>query len=143
MYSPLLNAALGEPSDQLSAYRRFPYHIPLFQHLRISSNTHYTFSSNIRILNEFSSIVLVCYLLSAVRGLIGGYKRMNTIMRHGIMHESPGYVCSFCSNQQHNYLQPDNIHRCVISGMFSFSSAADRFSFPAEMTASAMSIQQR
>jgi len=33
--------------------------------------------------------------------------------RHGLVHQSPGYVCPFCPDQQHKYPRPDNLQRHV------------------------------
>ncbi|KAL9617884.1 MAG: hypothetical protein Q9160_007372 [Pyrenula sp. 1 TL-2023] len=40
-----------------------------------------------------------------------GFKRKNEMIRHGLVHESPGYVCPFCPDQQHKYPRPDNLQR--------------------------------
>ncbi|KAJ5179142.1 hypothetical protein N7492_002352 [Penicillium capsulatum] len=40
-----------------------------------------------------------------------GFKRKNEMMRHGLVHNSPGYVCPFCPDQQHKYPRPDNLQR--------------------------------
>ncbi|KAN0080994.1 hypothetical protein V8E54_004198 [Elaphomyces granulatus] len=40
-----------------------------------------------------------------------GFKRKNEMIRHGLVHDSPGYVCPFCPNQQHRYPRPDNLQR--------------------------------
>ena len=42
-----------------------------------------------------------------------GFKRKNEMIRHGLVHNSPGYVCPFCADQQHKYPRPDNLQRCV------------------------------
>jgi hypothetical protein len=36
------------------------------------------------------------------------------MIRHGIIHESPGYVCPFCPDREHKYPRPDNLQRSVI-----------------------------
>jgi len=36
------------------------------------------------------------------------------MLRHGLVHESPGYVCPFCPNKKHKYPRPDNLQRQVI-----------------------------
>ena len=33
------------------------------------------------------------------------------MIRHGLVHDSPGYVCPFCPDQQHKYPRPDNLQR--------------------------------
>ncbi|CAI7595182.1 unnamed protein product [Penicillium glandicola] len=43
-----------------------------------------------------------------------GFKRKNEMMRHGLVHNSPGYVCPFCPDQQHKYPRPDNLQRFVL-----------------------------
>ncbi|KAJ5905400.1 uncharacterized protein N7473_002316 [Penicillium subrubescens] len=42
-----------------------------------------------------------------------GFKRKNEMMRHGLVHNSPGYLCPFCPDQQHKYPRPDNLQRHV------------------------------
>ncbi|KKZ62222.1 hypothetical protein EMCG_03360 [[Emmonsia] crescens] len=42
-----------------------------------------------------------------------GFKRKNEMKRHGLVHDSPGYVCPFCPDQQHTYPRPDNLQRHV------------------------------
>lgn len=36
-----------------------------------------------------------------------------TLNRHGLVHQSPGYICPFCPDQQHRYPRPDNLQRHV------------------------------
>jgi hypothetical protein len=38
-----------------------------------------------------------------------GFKRNRDMIRHGLVHESPGYVCPFCTDQQHKYPRRDNL----------------------------------
>lgn len=40
-----------------------------------------------------------------------GFKRKNEMIRHGLVHESPGYVCPFCPDREHRYPRPDNLQR--------------------------------
>jgi hypothetical protein len=40
-----------------------------------------------------------------------GFKRKNEMIRHGLVHESPGYVCPFCADREHKYPRPDNLQR--------------------------------
>lgn len=40
-----------------------------------------------------------------------GFKRKNEMIRHGLVHDSPGYVCPFCPNREHKYPRPDNLQR--------------------------------
>ncbi|KAK5171785.1 uncharacterized protein LTR77_003421 [Saxophila tyrrhenica] len=42
-----------------------------------------------------------------------GFKRKNEMIRHGLVHESPGYVCPFCPDKEHKYPRPDNLQRHV------------------------------
>ena len=42
-----------------------------------------------------------------------GFKRKNEMIRHGLVHESPGYVCPFCPEREHKYPRPDNLQRLV------------------------------
>jgi hypothetical protein len=55
-----------------------------------------------------------CSVKSCPRSQGGkGFKRKNEMIRHGLVHESPGYVCPFCADQQHKYPRPDNLQRRV------------------------------
>ena len=40
-----------------------------------------------------------------------GFKRKNEMIRHGLVHRSPGYVCPFCPEREHKYPRPDNLQR--------------------------------
>ncbi|KAL1613273.1 hypothetical protein SLS60_001505 [Paraconiothyrium brasiliense] len=42
-----------------------------------------------------------------------GFKRKNEMIRHGLVHASPGYVCPFCPDREHKYPRPDNLQRYV------------------------------
>ncbi|KAK3062440.1 hypothetical protein LTS18_004051 [Coniosporium uncinatum] len=42
-----------------------------------------------------------------------GFKRKNEMIRHGLVHDSPGYVCPFCRDGVHRYPRPDNLQRHV------------------------------
>lgn len=42
-----------------------------------------------------------------------GFKRKNEMIRHGLIHESPGYICPFCPDRDHKYPRPDNLQRYV------------------------------
>ena len=54
-----------------------------------------------------------CPVKGCPRGMGGkGFKRKNEMIRHGLVHDSPGYVCPFCPDQQHKYPRPDNLQRC-------------------------------
>ncbi len=44
-----------------------------------------------------------------------GFKRKNEFIRHGLIHDSPGYVCPFCPDREHKYPRPDNLQRLVFS----------------------------
>lgn len=44
-----------------------------------------------------------------------GFKRKNEMIRHGLVHESPGYVCPYCVDREHRYPRPDNLQRSVPS----------------------------
>ncbi|KAL4866840.1 hypothetical protein BDV12DRAFT_130009 [Aspergillus spectabilis] len=55
-----------------------------------------------------------CPVENCSRGYGGkGFKRKNEMIRHGLVHNSPGYVCPFCPDQQHKYPRPDNLQRHV------------------------------
>lgn len=38
------------------------------------------------------------------------------MIRHGLVHQSPGYVCPFCPDREHKYPRPDNLQRYVFFG---------------------------
>ena len=53
-----------------------------------------------------------CPVKTCPRSVSGrGFKRKNEMIRHGLVHDSPGYVCPFCADQQHKYPRPDNLQR--------------------------------
>ncbi|KAF1814899.1 hypothetical protein P152DRAFT_391353 [Eremomyces bilateralis CBS 781.70] len=53
-----------------------------------------------------------CPVPGCARGEGGkGFKRKNEMIRHGLVHDSPGYVCPFCPDQEHKYPRPDNLQR--------------------------------
>ena len=35
------------------------------------------------------------------------------MIRHGLVHRSPGYICPFCPEREHKYPRPDNLQRSV------------------------------
>ncbi|KAK2469038.1 hypothetical protein H9L39_19306, partial [Fusarium oxysporum f. sp. albedinis] len=42
-----------------------------------------------------------------------GFKRKNEMIRHGLVHDSPGYVCPFCPDREHKYPRPSTLQRHV------------------------------
>ena len=57
-----------------------------------------------------------CPVKTCPRSISGkGFKRKNEMIRHGLVHASPGYVCPFCADQQHKYPRPDNLQRYALS----------------------------
>jgi hypothetical protein len=55
-----------------------------------------------------------CPVKGCPRGEGGkGFKRKNEMIRHGLVHESPGYVCPYCVDREHKYPRPDNLQRLV------------------------------
>ncbi|KAF7561906.1 hypothetical protein G7046_g2251 [Stylonectria norvegica] len=55
-----------------------------------------------------------CSVSGCARGEGGrGFKRKNEMIRHGLVHDSPGYVCPFCPDREHKYPRPDNLQRHV------------------------------
>lgn len=55
-----------------------------------------------------------CPVPGCPRGEMGkGFKRKNEMIRHGLVHDSPGYVCPFCPEREHKYPRPDNLQRHV------------------------------
>lgn len=43
-----------------------------------------------------------------------GFKRKNEMLRHRLVHDSPGYICPFCPNRRHKYPRPDNLQRYAL-----------------------------
>lgn len=37
------------------------------------------------------------------------------MIRHGLVHQSPGYVCPFCPDREHKYPRPDNLQRYALT----------------------------
>ena len=61
-----------------------------------------------------------------------GFKRKNEMIRHGLVHDSPGYVCPFCPDREHKYPRPDNLQRYTAFFLSSRNSATlSFFSSPA------------
>lgn len=55
-----------------------------------------------------------CPVRGCPRGEGGrGFKRKNEMIRHGLIHESPGYVCPYCIDRERKYPRPDNLQRLV------------------------------
>ncbi|RYO14027.1 hypothetical protein AA0111_g12094 [Alternaria arborescens] len=55
-----------------------------------------------------------CPVAGCPRGEGGkGFKRKNEMIRHGLLHQSPGYVCPFCPDSERKYPRPDNLERYV------------------------------
>ncbi|KAL2164392.1 hypothetical protein VTH06DRAFT_3608 [Thermothelomyces fergusii] len=53
-----------------------------------------------------------CPVPGCPRGQGGkGFKRKNEMIRHGLVHNSPGYICPFCPDRDHKYPRPDNLQR--------------------------------
>jgi len=48
-----------------------------------------------------------------------GFKRKNEMIRHGLVHRSPGYICPFCPEREHKYPRPDNLQRWAWTSFFS------------------------
>jgi hypothetical protein len=40
-----------------------------------------------------------------------GFKTKGELIRHGITHQTPGYMCPFCPDRDHKYPRPDNLKR--------------------------------
>jgi hypothetical protein len=59
-----------------------------------------------------------CPVKGCSRGEGGkGFKRKNEMIRHGLVHESPGYACPYCVDQGRRYPRPDNLQRLVFRYM--------------------------
>lgn len=55
-----------------------------------------------------------CSVKGCSRSIGGkGFKRKNEMIRHGLVHDSPGYMCPFCAEQR-KYPRPDNLQRYSI-----------------------------
>ncbi|EWC47854.1 hypothetical protein DRE_02736 [Drechslerella stenobrocha 248] len=55
-----------------------------------------------------------CPVAKCPRGESGkGFKRKNEMIRHRLVHDSPGYACPFCPDKEHKYPRPDNLQRHV------------------------------
>jgi hypothetical protein len=53
-----------------------------------------------------------CLVSGCPRGPGGrGFKRKSEMIRHGLVHDSPGYTCPFCPDQERKFLRPDNLMR--------------------------------
>lgn len=62
-----------------------------------------------------------CPVPGCPRGETGrGFKRKNEMIRHGLVHDSPGYVCPFCPDREHKYPRPDNLQRYVCSSIMHY-----------------------
>ncbi|KAL7929793.1 hypothetical protein V8C35DRAFT_314336 [Trichoderma chlorosporum] len=42
-----------------------------------------------------------------------GFKRKSEMIRHGLVHESPGFICPFCTDRVHKYPRPKHLQRHV------------------------------
>jgi hypothetical protein len=63
-----------------------------------------------------------CPVKGCPRGEGGkGFKRKNEMIRHGLVHESPGYVCPYCVDREHKYPRPDNLQRSVFDSILEIS----------------------
>ncbi|KAL4861095.1 hypothetical protein BDV12DRAFT_180747 [Aspergillus spectabilis] len=58
-----------------------------------------------------------CPVKGCSRGVGGkGFKRKNEMIRHGLVHDYPGYICPFCPERKQRpgkYPRPDNLKRHV------------------------------
>lgn len=74
--------------------------------------THYLLNSHTNV--HSSNRPHYCHVKGCPRGEGGkGFKRKNEMIRHGLVHDSPGYMCPFCPDREHKYPRPDNLQRCV------------------------------
>jgi hypothetical protein len=66
-----------------------------------------------------------CPVADCPRGEGGrGFKRKNEMIRHGLVHQCPGYVCPFCPDREHKYPRPDNLLRYVDTKLYPATSEA-------------------
>lgn len=55
-----------------------------------------------------------CLVKGCLRNEQGkGFSRKNEMIRHSLVHTSPGYVCPFCKDGERNYPRPHNLQRHV------------------------------
>ncbi|KAK4508100.1 hypothetical protein PRZ48_001838 [Zasmidium cellare] len=74
--------------------------------------TQYLLSSHRNVHSQIRSHY--CPVEGCPRGEGGrGFKRKNEMIRHGLVHNSPGYICPFCPDREHRYPRPDNLQRHV------------------------------
>ncbi|KPI43585.1 uncharacterized protein AB675_7092 [Cyphellophora attinorum] len=76
--------------------------------------TQYLLNSHLNVHSE--SRPHFCSVRGCARGPGGqGFKRKNEMIRHGLVHTSPGYTCPFCptNGPMHKYPRPDNLQRHV------------------------------
>ncbi|RJE19549.1 hypothetical protein PHISCL_08120 [Aspergillus sclerotialis] len=51
-----------------------------------------------------------CPVEGCARGVGGkGFKRKNEMLRHALVHNTPGYVCPLCPEQERKFRRPDNL----------------------------------
>jgi hypothetical protein len=72
-----------------------------------------------------------------------GFKRKNEMIRHGLVHDSPGYVCPFCPDREHKYPRPDNLQRWVTNSCTYLAADEVDDGVPLDMFASITSIRTR
>ncbi|KAI0398013.1 hypothetical protein F5Y17DRAFT_464414 [Xylariaceae sp. FL0594] len=74
--------------------------------------TQYLLNSHAKV--HSSVPLLYCPIEGCPRSQGGsGFHRSSELIRHGLVHDSPGYICPFCPDQEHKYPRPDNLLRHV------------------------------
>ena len=66
--------------------------------------------------SHWSNRPYYCPVLGCARSEGGkGFKRKDEMIRHGLVHDSPGYFCPFCPEIEHEYPRPDFLQRYTVS----------------------------
>ncbi|OAT08857.1 C2H2 type zinc finger domain-containing protein [Blastomyces gilchristii SLH14081] len=117
LQSPMISSPIDKDIANWSRLKKLPISIPESQprvrRIEWSSRSNKRGSAshaNVHSQNR----PFYCPVKGCPRGEGGkGFKRKNEMKRHGLVHDSPGYVCPFCPDQQHTYPRPDNLQRHV------------------------------
>lgn len=85
-----------------------PFFFSFCRHIQVLTRTHHSSHANV----HSQSRPHYCPVQGCPRAEGGkGFKRKNEMIRHGLVHASPGYVCPFCPDREHKYPRPDNLQR--------------------------------
>ncbi|KAK1835069.1 metallothionein expression activator [Podospora conica] len=105
--------SIAEPLEGLSIHSATAQYRCTFQGCNAAPfQTQYLLNSHANV--HSSSRPHYCPVSTCPRSEGGkGFKRKNEMIRHGLVHDSPGYVCPFCPDRDHKYPRPDNLQRHV------------------------------